>query len=1457
MYLLEVKILSLQALLLRYMMQNKTYIELNTADGQHFRVDLNGSKTDTYRLNSSSSFTINETVRVLVPADLMNGPHADSFLYMTIHTDGTWDECNATDITQRVAALANDTDAFFPAPAAGSFRPERSRSMFSTKKSSSTLLKEQDDPPRPPVNRTVIKLCNRVAIPLSGLLNTAEQESQVTLLKLNCKWKLKVFKVDGQVPRRSMEASHMYFLVYVVDENGEIIPYSGPLEERDPTASPHRSPKKTRSSSTLGMGMTMSGSTGSAGPDRSGFLFRSHTAASSSFASWNEADDVEISTEKHGDVINHSKFVMVQFWSKYVSGTTPDTPLGEVLIPLMSAYSVDPSSFDSGGLEGASKHRILLPSALNTRKTSQTLNTGLMATVLLNMCPVSDPDYDASDRASIKLNTSLKPIQSADCSWPCRFLSKQYGGVEAELFYVFPAHDGLYIMGQAIDGPGDLKRHVNSVGSVLSECVERKSFVGQENRLQLMVPYSQVPAHDMHITTDNMLALHVQLHRCIKIPGSNLSSTNKAITLEILVGPCLAKDLYTIMHNRISLHFIRSTLSAFATDKRKEDPEVFDNVAKMLQDEILHTMQGIDQYLALKPAESEQLSPSRPAGPEKLTHLFPLKLLYLKKAALKIYLWFLIEQTRLQFNGVSASYVDSTRLLYNDLGGEGDEYSPGILEDTDALVDRIGQLMHRLDRDVRSMVFQAHKQAKGDIADKLSPVVHNCYLTVIDYLMRSINVEHKPNAGHPNEKIYTTADPQKKRDLIKYVITHDNMFEVTLDATLRPHDYRFTTSPLLSSCIDFEQLIDKFAALVNENILLWNARTFEHFRAHKEKSNVLTNQDFAPWAVTTMIEASTNHELYISNIPETIQTQLNVEIGLKKVPIAGSNLGAASLSRVYLLNQKISAAIAKVYLALASEYEKVLISGLQNKVLRDAGSRTKSEMAVSEDDMICFLVSLVNDCHRMYTKHITDSMSSFLEEDEDSPGGEGDGRNATSIMESVRKEGVRNIMDQSCMLFLVSARAMEAVSQNAINLLSNQIFFFSELRVYFLLAFDAHVVTSQPSRWRGRKSAVGELTKSEQHSPIEVICATLTDFFQFTSQHLNTGDIEKLLYVCIKKVVIRYLVFLRDLLVLMPAANTKAAKKGESPVKESRASESQIPFRKSLSGITREQLERESASSDGWDTSDDEGGAVSAQQQVVAMSLADGDATPNTAARAAQEKDSDVLFVKYDENDIDMGPGSIYEHSPLVKDQILKIKRDVKTIIRLHSVLKLKIEQAGGGGNATAPKSSDDAGSDAGKEEEQYHSFFNNSAANLFSIMLNVANHVMMGDFRDTVEVDRVVYSHFSITVRFPTVSPCPWERFPSQLPCPWFVRCSIMMYSYFPASVAICIAAAVDRGPQCLRAGAHLLPGAELQLHPAEQRWRRLCADRAELHHPDLEPFLRQADALQQLLPRKCSFPG
>ncbi len=324
-------------------------------------------------------------------------------------------------------------------------------------------------------------------------------------------------------------------------------------------------------------------------------------------------------------------------------------------------------------------------------------------------------------------------------------------------------------------------------------------------------------------------------------------------------------------------------------------------------------------------------------------------------------------------------------------------------------------------------------------------------------------------------KAFIISNPQKKRDLIKFIITNDDIFENYLNAILRSHRYEFSHRPLLSLCINFDDLIKKFGDILDENILMWNSRTLKHFMnssfkqqqqqaaaaASASGSNALTRKGSAsgsamsasgsanaggnsdnsartfvlPWDITTLYDKGANKELPISNIPETIQTQLNVEIGLKKVApnlhtLSNQLHNPLSLHRIDLLNHKIAQAIARSYVSLASEYEKVLMNvviqpqisssqhntssgGLRDSIVGSSGGNASgglnrqssygkmSNMVTDydededsyayghggnplmnaeseEDQIITFLTSVVNDCFRIAHTHIPQSIDLFI-----------------------------------------------------------------------------------------------------------------------------------------------------------------------------------------------------------------------------------------------------------------------------------------------------------------------------------------------------------------------------------------------------------------------------------------------------------------------------------------------
>ena len=218
--------------MLRYMLQNKSFIQLDTSDGQHFQIDLSSLKAaDTYhRVNSSTILSINESFRLFVSESIFsNDRNLDQFMFLTVYTDGTWDGHHATDISLRTS-VGLEVGQQGDNRAGDQGRSEASRASEKRKSSSvfSMLMKDKDrdnkdndrrdgldgDMSRDTQHvaassmRKVIKFCNRASVPLSALRSNklCEVESQVAALKMRCLWKLRIFKIESP-PRGDSEAA--------------------------------------------------------------------------------------------------------------------------------------------------------------------------------------------------------------------------------------------------------------------------------------------------------------------------------------------------------------------------------------------------------------------------------------------------------------------------------------------------------------------------------------------------------------------------------------------------------------------------------------------------------------------------------------------------------------------------------------------------------------------------------------------------------------------------------------------------------------------------------------------------------------------------------------------------------------------------------------------------------------------------------------------------------------------------------------------------------------------------------------------------------------------------------------------------------------------------------------------------------------------------------------------------
>lgn len=593
---------------------------------------------------------------------------------------------------------------------------------------------------------------------------------------------------------------------------------------------------------------------------------------------------------------------------------------------------------------------------------------------------------------------------------------------------------------------------------------------------------------------------------------------------------------------------------------------------------------------------------------------------------------------------------------------------------TASLVNRVKDIMAQLSADLRNILFQGYRRkfSPAYVQFLATKLVYEQYLLIVGYLAgillyddddavvpgnnsmiqspdRSLSSQMlhlssvttavltlgavRINTGNPAatpEKKVSAApkkkkdDAQKKHELISFVLSQDNLFEQYLHANLFSFENKFSTRPHLSMCLDFDVLISKFADIMNENIQMWNSKALKVFMCRKDEDGKAGSR--LPWDITTLKDGATGNELYISHIPESIQIQLNVQIGMKKINTAGmgDTLSIMSIKRIYEINMKIAKAIARAYLSLAVEYENFLEETTQKIEAADAdagnrvtsliqnigakvvsvstlgvvnvggesnaggGAAAPAETEEDSDELLCFLMSIVNDCTRINKEHIPQSVASFVKEFADggdtviNQTGSGAGKNGSGPVSrensthggsAASTSGVAQGVTAAAEIngyFFNSIKAIKSVSRNAINCLTNQVFFHGDLRNYFLRTFSDHlqekttntnalaslmrvasvaVPVMSPNASHGGesspgadKSEEGEEEEAEpQENPIGIIIATLQDMYGFTASHVGQSDQHRIVYNCLKKVIMRYLIMLRDILVSKTTARLTSA----------------------------------------------------------------------------------------------------------------------------------------------------------------------------------------------------------------------------------------------------------------------------------------------------------------------------
>lgn len=1142
--------------------------------------------------------------------------------------------------------------------------------------------------------------------------------------------KLKVLKGENLVSMDSNESVSPYFVLYFADSDGIVCLSHSFID--------HSSKAVVKSSNASNLNGI-----------KPGFFYRSKVVPKSHCPLWN--DEIEISSEIFDDLLGSIKYILVEVWDK--NSINSDNCIGEVYISIHSAVNTAKESEQFLACKHVLQFSKSTKSKSYGRSEVDRCKLGNLYAAL-SMSEIYKPNSNLADnKVSVKLSCSIRPIQIMDCAWPCRVMSAAKSGWEDFVLNLYISHNSLVLSSFDSNRPSTVA--INSKMSekfkALQECVENVYAIEENDaKLRLIIPFSQITEDSVFILSDNMLFLTLFVMRRIAVNGDDESFRFKGLTIDLVVGPCPASDFYSMLTSRINLQNTKSKLLSFIMQDKSQVPSdnykaEFQSTIQLMQFEIFSVMESTLSHSAYQSnsadesavsiqksrevhslkgnqsAKSNQ-SPNGHRGKDPDSFI-TLRVLLCQKAWLRVYNWFLMsfgptvqnddgETQIFTMKGIEDNFTKYAKdLLSSTISEDVDDITEtGILKmDPTSLLYNIRELMNKLEDDVRALFYESFVFERSHLLTSalLSKLVFDQYLLIVLYLTKmSFPLE---NTAHKNIR---GTSPQDKRDLIVYIISHDDLFESCLNMSLLSNNFCFNVPPFLSLCIDFDKLIGEFSSLLDENLKQWNSRALKHFLGNAERTN-----DILPWDITTIVDPPTGKELYISSIPETIQMQLNIQIGLKKIPVP-KNVTTQSLQRVCKINLKISAAVAKSYLGLASEFDQVVANLVQSEKFAHNDDKENS----ANDDLMYFLISIVNDCNRIIFKHIRESMDSFNDDGEiekilnNGEATSDNGRRRSSSSGNKKwKEGtivseefaaIQASREQVMNLFANSSRVLEGVSKNSLNHLSNQIFFNSLMTGYFLEGLNGILHTKQSATFGFRSS----ISSDPNISPIDIICATLSDFLTFVGKHLYSEDWEKLAFMCLKKVVLRYLIFLRDLLVTSNAASGRR-------FVPSRILSFRRKNRDSISSGIRGSIQSSS---------------------TVAFGVTDG------LEDVEHEEDCDTMSITSDSK-------TAMTDLPDMNSIVARIRADVRSILLLYSNTIIKNREL----KKTAQEyedSHDYEPSECGDDNETVSapqsSSYEKASSGMLSLLSNTSTLIISGDISESSAIEKIIKNMCYVTVR-------------------------------------------------------------------------------------------------------------
>lgn len=1025
--------------------------------------------------------------------------------------------------------------------------------------------------------------------------------------------KLFVYEMVNLLAVDSNGLSDPYFIVYLADHDGNYIPYQ---------SKSGKNPKDKASSIEVYRSKSIPKNLN---PNFQQLVTIEGTLDDPSLANW--------------------QYISIEVWDKNLSRS--DICLGEVLLPIFSL------NFHLQEDEKISTYQIQ-PSKKMVDRQHQNLGSILLSVHFLYL-PSTASELSNDTQQKLDISFAMRDIHITDYCWPARILSSNVstGIVDTPLF-VFPTQKGLYIEACTVSGLDDswIKIFCDCLEQVedftllkdlipyqivyqdSSNNLSSNRIKGNaEEIIRLLVPYNQIDMDNLAVIGPHSCTISVICKRVMDGNGKKKRTsisevrTGKVRELEfdVIVGPCLAENLCALIHSYASTMNYLDALVQLTDNVDAEDVQTFDSLLYDNEQIIFEqntTIEAIKKHSQHVEVESIFASIFEELHHAKLLMAPALTVgrYNLQKCSFEALRCFLIVEIALKrlksLESIVLSHKHLNLLTYltpeitvenvdnKTIEVQIQSLIKSIMDGMVSITDcPVKSKIEEWERALEEMTFCLRMVISLSlrrgfslelIRSQIQNLVHTFYVSFMDILVSIIGDQLMTRPSNGSGGIVSREYSFEQNEVIHFILARDLLFVQHIQPFIFFLNFSFREQPLLTRCLSFDHLLYTFNTYMKDNIETWSLRAIERIMT-MSKNTSQENNSSIPWEIVTLSNPhQPNSSLLSSEIPETIQIQLNIQIGLKIIPNNFNDMNCVNVRRVFEANKMIAAGIARTYWLLAVEYVKtmerilfdnkntfkndknqlhhfeVMFQTIASHVAeigvqtikfvplwkREFGHNPAAPSTASNsDDLFCFIISAINDVERILQIHIPQSIQIFTDaypEESDAilfSSGSFNKLCTKGSFQYIQSESLSEAAKHFVQTFSKSYLLLKKVTNIGINHLCNQLLLYSELKDILLLDIRkllfgrdtsgdnsrylnfplAHVIAQKLAALNHDADKSPSDSESVT-SPVEIIVATLMEFYNFLQLNTSQQIVHKVMWTCNVKFFFIYLVALRDLL---------------------------------------------------------------------------------------------------------------------------------------------------------------------------------------------------------------------------------------------------------------------------------------------------------------------------------------